>query len=206
MEEFEKRIQIADNRILIYSVTKGYAKPTFTIREGIAENGVLKTYSLSQWDDYGLNGWIENDEDISKISFEFDNLHPLYIPLFHLLNYDEELIIDDDDTRDDNQKYMSIYKNDNKIIIDFVDNLEQNNHINCTEKFHVFIKNILRDGRSKIDQQEKDTKKRLFIFFNEVNKVIMNEYHQISIEEYLIKESTDERYNELKRVYRRNYE
>ena len=31
--------------------------------EGFLENGdVIKTYNLSQWDDYGLNGWINNDK------------------------------------------------------------------------------------------------------------------------------------------------
>lgn len=67
--------------------------------EGFLENGdVIKTYTLSQWDDYGFNGWINNAEGIKKISFEFDMQHPLYFPLFHLLNYDDELLLDDDGT------------------------------------------------------------------------------------------------------------
>lgn len=73
-----KKIQINENRILIFSITEGYAKPTFTIMEGFLENGnVIKTYSLSQWDDYGLNGWSNNNEDLDRISFEFDMNHPL---------------------------------------------------------------------------------------------------------------------------------
>lgn len=41
--------------------------------EGFLENGdVIKTYTLSQWDDYGFNGWINNAEGIKKISFEFE--------------------------------------------------------------------------------------------------------------------------------------
>ena len=52
------------------------------------------------------------------------------------------------------------------------------------DKFHVFIKNIGPDPRSKIDLNYKDTKKRLSIFFNEVIDILTEEYHQITLEEY----------------------
>ena len=59
MRELERKIKISENRILIYNISKGYAKPTYTITEGFLEDGdVKKTYSLSQWDDYGFSGWI----------------------------------------------------------------------------------------------------------------------------------------------------
>lgn len=67
---------------------------------------LIKTYNLSKWDDYGLNGWAYNEEEFNKLSFTFDIRHPLYIPLFHLLNYDDKLLIDDDDTKENNQKYI----------------------------------------------------------------------------------------------------
>ena len=74
MKEFEKRIKINENRVLIYNISEGYAKPTYTITEGFIENGeVKKTYSLSQWDDYGLNAWFNDcNTNINKISFESD--------------------------------------------------------------------------------------------------------------------------------------
>ena len=201
MEELEKRTTISENRILIYRTVEGYIKPTYVISEGFFENGeILKTYDLSQWDDYGLNAWTD-DENVSKISFEFDINHPLYLPLFHLLNYDKELLIDDDDTIEDNKKYMLISRKDNKIYIDFVDN---ENYDYSSEKFHVFIKNICFDGRSKIDRYNKDTKKRLHLFFNEVNKILTSDTHQISVEEIMINNTNDYEIDKMKKVFKRN--
>ena len=99
MIEYKKTIKINDDRILKFYISDGYAQPMYTIMEGFIENDeIKKTYNLSQWDDYGFTAWINNiDKDIKTISYEFDINHPLYIPLIHLLNYDEELIIDDDD-------------------------------------------------------------------------------------------------------------
>ena len=204
MEDFEKRIQINDNRILIYNISKGYVKPTYTIMEGFIENGELvKTYSLSQWDDYGLNGWIIDDKCVKKISFEFDMNHPLYFPLFHLLNYDDELLIDDDDTLEDNKRYMLIYRKVDKIYMDFIDELEDNKYM--TGRFNVFIKNILNDVRSKIDHNYKDTKKRLIMFFREANNILINGYHQGSIEDVLLENCTTDEYNQMKKVFKRTY-
>ena len=204
MADFEKRIELSENRILIYRISEGYAKPTFTITEGFLENGdLIKTYSLSQWDDYGLNSWINDDEDVTKISFEFDMNHPLYFPLFHLLNYDDQLIIDDDGTMEENKKYMLVRREEEKIYIDFIDLVEDD--IYASERFNVFIKNIGIDGRSKIDQNYKDTKERLLIFFNEVYDIIMNDYHQTTIEEYIIKNSKDTETEKIKQFYKKNF-
>ena len=204
MADFEKRIELSENRILIYRMSEGYAKPTFTITEGFLENGdLIKTYSLSQWDDYGLNSWINDDEDVTKISFEFDMNHPLYFPLFHLLNYDDQLIIDDDGTMEENKKYMLVRREEEKIYIDFIDLVEDD--IYASERFNVFIKNIGIDGRSKIDQNYKDTKERLLIFFNEVYDIIMNDYHQTTIEEYIIKDSKETETEKIKQFYKKNF-
>ena len=50
----------------------------------------------------------------------------------------------------------------------------------------MFVKNILYDRRSKVDRKSKDTKSRLNNFFNEVYEDLINEYHQVSIEEYIL--------------------
>ncbi len=206
MKDLEKRIQINDNRVILYNISKGYSKHTYTITEGLMENGeVKKTYSLSQWDDYGLNGWTDNDENVNKVSFEFDMDHPLFLPLLHLLNYDDELTIDDDDSVENNKKYMSIYRKDNKIYMDFVDNLKDDNQINFGERFHVFIKNILPDGRSKIDRDHKDTKKRLIVFFNEAHEVLVKKCHQISIEECMLRDTSSKDYEGMKMVFRKKF-
>lgn len=194
MIEYKKTIKINDDRILKFYISDGYAQPMYTIMEGFIENDeIKKTYNLSQWDDYGFTAWINNiDKDIKTISYEFDINHPLYIPLIHLLNYDEELIIDDDDTYELNKKCMRIYKKKDKILVDFINKLEDNNYYSTSEKFHVFIKNIVTDGRSKIDCQYKDTKERLSVFFNEVYDIFTKDHQQISIEEYLLKNNQDE--------------
>lgn len=202
MTEFKKRIDIDKNRILIYRISEGYIKPVFTISEGFIENGVVKKiYNLCQWDDYGLNGWTSDDNDINKLSFEFDINHPLYLPFLHLLNYDEKLIIDDDDTVLDNKKYMIIYRTDDKIFMEFLNNLDDNTY---KDKFYVFIKNIGPDGRSKIDCLNKDTKTRLFDFFNEVYEVLTNDSHQISVEEYLLRDYKNDESNEVIKGFKRS--
>lgn len=177
----EKEITIDENRILKYTVTTGYVKPTYYIIEGFLENGELKkTYSLSQTDDYHFTGWLDDDKGINALSFEFDKNHPLYFPLLNLLNNDNELIIDDDDTREYNLNYLSINKRNDKIYINFIDNKNDDYSI---DKFKVFIKNILTDGRSKIDQQYKDTKIRLNDFFRQANQDLSRSFHQLSMEE-----------------------
>jgi len=204
MLELERRINISENRILIYNISKGYAKPTYTVAEGFLEDGdVKKTYSLSQWDDYGFSGWTSENDNVNKISFEFNSSHPLYLPLLHLLNYDDELIIDDDETREENKRYLSIYRKDNKMYVDFIDNVKDS-EIDYSEKFHVFIKNIIYDGRSKIDQTYKDTKIRLLTFFDEVNEILTRGCHQISMEEYF-DDSDKKEYEGIKKVFRRKY-
>ncbi len=201
----EKRVQIDDNRILFYNVSKAYAGYSYRINEGYIEDGyVTKTCVLSQWDDYGLNGWLANDEGVDRVSFEYDINHPLYMPLFHLLNYDEELIIDDDDSAKDYERYLVVKRKDNKMIIEFVDASDRSNPMIFSDKFHVFIKNIVFDGRSKIDQDGKDTKLRLLEFFKEAHEAIMNDCHQIGIEEYLLG-SDENAATELQKVFKIRY-
>ena len=155
---------------------------------------------MSQWDDYGFNGWIYNDKEINSISFNFDKNHPLYFPLFHLLNYDDELLIDDDATRENNKIYIRLYREKDIIYMDFIDELNEDNRI---DKFYVFIKNITKDGRSKMDQENKDTKIRLFEFFNEVHNTLLMDNHQISMEEYLLENMKKEEIKQLKKTFKR---
>ena len=169
MEQLEQRIEINENRVLIFNMAD---KNSFIITEGFLENDdLLKTYTLSKRYDYNFNGW-SNNNDVNKISFEFDTNHPLYIPLTHLLNNDVSLLIDDDDDIEDNAKYMLIHKEEDIIYIDFINNEKEKNRY--SEKFNIFIKNIGYDGRSKINEQQKDTKERLIMFFNEAYKSLIN--------------------------------
>lgn len=182
----EKKIKINDNRILSYNTADDYVM-MYSIREDFLKNGEFeKNYTLSKWDDYGFRAYSVSD-NLIKLSYEFDVEHPLYFAFLHLLNNDFELIIDDDHTYELEKKYMRLYKNNDIIILEFINKLD-----NCKEsikhdKFNVFIKNIGLDCRIKIDCQNKDTKKRLLIFFEEAIQSITEEYHQITFEEYEIK-------------------
>ena len=203
MSYIEKKVQINNNRILKYQIIKDSIIPNYIIEELFIDNDTLeKSYKLHKWDDYGFRGWIE-DEKTTRLSFDFDYNHPLFMPLFHLLNYDNELIIEDDNTRENNLNYLKIYLNKNKIYIDFIDEAEDNTLIQ--EHFYIFIKNICIDGRSKIDREYKDTKERLLVFFKEVYQIFKYEYSQISIEEYLLPNSSKEEYLQLKKEYKRKY-
>ncbi len=202
MSQIEKRIKINNNRTLIYNITKDSFITTFTIKEIFLENNKLKKiYTLSVWDDYNFNSYVDSYDTSSIVSYEFDKNHPLFLALFHLLNYDEELLIDDDGTIEEGKKYLLIKKIKDKIYILFVNKLENNEFL--SKKFNVFVKNILYDGRSKVDRKSKDTKIRLNNFFNEVYEDLINEYHQISIEEYLLNNSDKKEYQQIKKSFQK---
>lgn len=191
--EFDKTKRVNKNRTISYNVSNGYV-PMQTIKEDIFEDGEFKkNYRLNRWDDYGFVGWSNDKKDINKLSFEFDKDHPLYIPLLHLINFDEEILIDDDDTYEINKKYLLIHKEEDKIIMDFINKLSTELEY---EKFRVFIKNVGIDCRSKIDV---DTKDRLYCFFKESYEELTNTYHQETIEEYTIKNNPEIETKELKK-------
>ena len=185
MIEYNKKIKLDDYKSLSYSINSGYVQiHTITALDTKDNAYIIK---LSRWDDYTFTSWydvsFEEYEKLNKQTHKFEKEHPLYIPLLHLLNGEDELIIDDDETSEMNKKYMRIYYDKEDINIDFINNLEEDTSL---EKFNVFIKNIGFDLRSKIDCLEKDTKERLFFFFKEVYARMLEEEHQIMIEEYLI--------------------
>ena len=182
----ETTINVSDNRLIRYIEDNNGYMHTYTINEGFLEsNDLNKSYSLSMYDDYCFSAFTL-DNTINRISFSFDIDHPLYIPLLHLLNGDKEVIIDDDNTNELNKKYLKVYIENNIIYLDFVNELHNDEYL---EMFNVFVKNITYDLRSKIDSYGLDTKDRLNIFFREAIKRINEEYHQITIEEYMLKKT-----------------
>ena len=95
---------------------------------------------------------------------------------------------------------MRIYFCDGIIKIEFINNLEDEHQV--FERFSIFIKNIFFDLRSKIDVDGKDIKERLYFFFEEVYSLFDEEYHQMSIEEYLLKKDALD-LNESKKYVRK---
>ena len=189
MEAFNKEIIINDKKKVKYDVCEGYT-PTHIITDVDLTNNV-KTLKIMKYDDYAIKSW--NDisfEEYQKAKNElhiFEKNHPLYIPLLHLLDGKRNLIIDDDDTYEVNKKFLKVFYNKKYIGIDFINELEEDDSF---DKFSVFIKNIGFDLRSKIDCGDKDTKERLYMFFNEVYNLFSEEYHQMTIEEYLLEKGS----------------
>ncbi len=152
-------------------------------KEDTIENRkVTKSISLSKWDDFSISAWT-SDVCANHVTFTIDKDNVLYMPLFHLLNYDKELIIDDDDTKDNYAKYVVIKNVKGDIVVNFINVIDEYDF----NKFNIFIKNIGFDLRSKIDCDSKDTKDRLNNLFNELMCLKNEANHQVTIEEYLIK-------------------
>lgn len=176
-----KRIELNKDRILILDIEKQNHLNMITISEYFGHNSnLLKNYSLSVWDDFSFNAYIPNEDSTNEVSFQFNKDHPLYQSFINLLNGESNLIIDDDFTREINKKYINIYIKDEIIYLKYISNQYENPI--AIEKFNVYIKNIFPDGRSKIDQQYKDTKKRLMDFFNKaVNALLEYDKEKIKV-------------------------
>lgn len=169
-----KKIKTNYDRVLVLDINdEDEYVQNITINEYfISNNKLFKSYTLSMWDDFAFNVYVD-DVNLSEVEFKFNCNHPLYLPLLNLLNNERELIIDDDLTKEYIKKYISINIKDNTIYLKFNNKLIKNELY--SKKFYIFIKNIMIDGRSKIDRNYLDTKERLCKFF----------YHAIdSIENY----------------------
>ena len=102
-------------------------------------------------------------EETNVLTFEIDNENPLYKPFIKLIN-NSFLLIDDDLTREPNKKFLMIERQLDKICIKFNKSNEDNSFI-----FNITIINITFDLRSKIDQQNLNTKSKLLDFFKDLN-------------------------------------
>ena len=174
-----KKIKLDNGNIILINVSSGYACNTVTISEGyLKNNDIVKSLDLSIWDDIRFNAYT-SDDNVNCISFEIDINHPLYFCVKRLLGEDEELIIDDDDTREELKKYLTIKRENNIFKFIFVNNKENEFEI---DKFSVFIKNIAFDLRSKITDGY--IKMRIVKFFRDAEKILLEDYHQITLEEH----------------------
>lgn len=176
-----KKIEIDKEHILLASVSPGYPCETFSVSEIYINNGeILKSLEFTIWDDMAFYVFCNNDK-LDNIEFEFDINHPLYFSIKKLLGCDKQLIIDDDSTAADLKKYMVIKQEDEKYKFIFFNTKNKENY--DYYNFGVFIKNILPDARSKIS--DFSIKLRLVDFFRNVQTNLLDEYHQITLDEYL---------------------
>lgn len=179
--EKNKKIQLSNGNVLLLDISPGYACDVVMIREGYLKDRELeKNYTLSIWDDIQLNAYCD-DRDVKSVEFEFDINHPLYFCFNRFLDIDEEFAIDDDRTYGSMKKYVVFKRVDKKIKMIFVNNVEEIEY--SGERFKAFIKNIGPDPRSKIHDWE--TKKRIIYFFRDMQRILEEEYHQITFDEYI---------------------
>ena len=192
----KKKIQLDDNNLLSISIDRGFTETTMITRYFRFGN-LIKNLSFSIWDDIAFRGY--SSEQTDSLEFIISINDPLYFCFNRLLDSDLELFIDDDDTSFDRKKYILIKKEGYCIKVIFYNLLFEKDYY-PEEKFRVFIKNIGPDPRSKIDDY--DFKCRIIRFFRDCKETLLEEYHQITMDEYLeiLNYSQDQCRNKVKKL------
>lgn len=147
------------NSIITIDIDDSDFVPFMTIKKVYkTETEPTKMIIFSIWDDISFDAYSKSNLD--NIEFEFNNEDPLYLCLDKLLNGENEIIIHDNHTINNFDKYLCIKKNSNLILVLF----EGNKYCElCKDKFNIFIKNIGPDSRSKIHDDK--FKLRIVDFF-----------------------------------------
>lgn len=141
------------------------------IDKGYIQNGEpLKVLTMSMTDDFGFEEYTFSKEETDGVNFSIPQYNLLYKHLNILLGTNSDLIIDDDMTAEEKQKYMKIQKHEQDISVDFYNGSKD---ASITDKFIITIINIMSDGKSKIDRDGLDTKERLVKFFRGVEKELL---------------------------------
>ncbi len=172
-----KTINLSNGRVT-YEESNAYCGKLVTIRR--IYNDEKKHIEFNKWDDYSFKAYImsENYYDLKELEFEIKQYDPLYLPLDKFLGEENQIIIDDDDSYETNENVMMIKKNHESIIIKFIDQRDKIDF--CNEHFRVFIKNIGTDYRSKIDNNDYDTKERLYNLFNNFRKSLVDNSNDLT--------------------------
>lgn len=180
--EIDKIIEVNENIKIRVIIKKAYCGYFSSYEMAEFKNGELKKIiSFHQWDDYGFEAFCFGSdlEDINSVNFNIKRNNPFYDPINKFLDSEQLIIIDDDATREINKKTLSFLRNGDEFIITF-SNKRRKNEI---EKFNIFVKNILTDYRSKIDDGNFDTKDRLYRLFENFREKFCPE----TLEKYPIK-------------------
>ena len=147
------------NSIIIIDIDDSDFVPFMTIKKVYkTETESVKMITFSIWDDISFDAYSKSNLD--NIEFEFDNEDPIYWCLNKLLNGENAIIIYDDNTINNFDKYLCINKRENSIVLLF----KGNKYCELLkDKFSIFIKNIGPDSRSKIHDDK--FKLRIVDFF-----------------------------------------
>lgn len=183
MVNMNKIIILNDGSILKYFITEGYTR-YIEITRSYMIDGMIKNLSFAIWDDMVLKGYT-NDAISNSLVFSFDIHDPFYYCFSKFLGTDKKFIIEDDDADIFHSKYLTIQKEDYHIQIIFQNDRFYEESEEYFSKFRFFIKNIGPDPRSKIDNY--NNKIRIIQLFKNLEETILEEYHQITIDEYLEK-------------------
>lgn len=172
----EKRINTKNGKIIYQKIANGYI--TFfkiTYIEFDKENNPEKRLQFSMWDDFQFEGEPKDYNQLAaeKIYFDIEKGNRLYEPIKRFLGNSEEFILDDDATYGINNKVMKISKNNNGIKIEFINNGKEQENQSKLDRYKIFIKNIIFDGRSKLDDRPNNvTKERLRNLFLDLRNTI----------------------------------
>ena len=172
----EKRIDVKDGIIIYQKIPNGYI--TFFKIVYIKcdeENKPEKRLQFSMWDDFQFQGDPGKYElfDLEKIDFDIEKENILYGPIKRFLGEDKEFILDDDATWEINNKVMKISENEDNIKIEFINNRKGQEEQSKLDRYKIFIKNIIFDGRSKLDDKlDNPTKERLRNLFLDLRSTI----------------------------------
>lgn len=184
----EKEIKLLDKNTINIDISEAYSGTGTRITKRYFKDGeYVKDFCLAMWDDYGFDAWVDDIETLQKATslyYLIPSYDPLYLCFLEFLGNLNEIIIDSDDVNELNKKTLTIRKKENDVIELIFENLLEN--ISACDKFNIFIKNVGFDLRSKIDCFNLDTKERLYKFFENARATLLEEYHQVTIDEYLL--------------------
>lgn len=172
----EKTIDVKNGKIIYQRIPNGYI--TFFKIIYIKfdkESKPEKKLQFSMWDDFQFDGKPKeyNQLDLEKIDFDIEKENILYGPIKRFLGDNKEFILDDDATYGINNKIMKISKNRDNIKIEFINNGKGQEEQSKLDRYKIFIKNIIFDGRSKLDDiYDNPTKERLRNLFLDLRSTI----------------------------------
>lgn len=191
----EKEVRLDHERKIKVFVGNNQSSLDKQITEIFTADGLeCANYSFVQGDKVlisaSLDIDLESEENKNKLTFEIDINHPLYFAFLHLLNGKDELTINDEKQENKDLKYLSIRNEEDLITLNFIDKIRNEN---LRDRFTIRYNNSRDYKGSMYVISRNDTKTRMNEFFEEATKLLFEDSHQISFEEYDIQQKIKEK-------------
>ena len=185
----EKSVKVDCERVVKLIDKKEDDFPNRKIIESFSSDGIeIAKYSMNQGDVFSFSASLdldlEQETNKNNLLFKIEVDHPLYFAFIHLLNEENELVINDMRENDKNIKYLKITNEDDIVYLNFVDKLKKEK---LDDKFSVIYENNLDFLKDRESAEENAKKNRLNKFFDEASVLLLEDCHQISFEEYAVK-------------------